>query len=129
LNQSGKNGIRNDTAVLSTEVQSTGITIFLQDLCNTLYNGDNAKVPCFNCGDVGKTIARNDIKQGTTGDCWFLCSVSGVSMVRELISVVIPSDNETNDEGVYHFRLTRLKIFPFDFPSIIPYFFRVHNVP
>merc|ERR1719391_609070 len=51
---------------------------------------------------------RFDVNQGTLGDCWLLAAMANLTMVEDLKSRIIPTDQGFGDEdgyaGIFHFR-------------------------
>ncbi|XP_022337707.1 calpain-B-like [Crassostrea virginica] len=55
-------------------------------------------------------VTRDDIKQGTLGDCWFLSACAAVSQKKDFMKKIVPSDQPLcgpGYRGVVHFRFWR----------------------
>ncbi|KAM9316870.1 uncharacterized protein PAF06_007965 [Gastrophryne carolinensis] len=49
---------------------------------------------------------RADVRQGSLGDCWFLCSVASLTLNEECLSRVVPAEQTFHDgyAGIFHFK-------------------------
>ena len=53
-----------------------------------------------------KEIAPNDILQGNLGDCWFLCAVSALAEMPQLVERLFLT-KEYNEEGIYRIKVCK----------------------
>ncbi len=56
---------------------------------------------------VEDSYSAEDIDQGQLGDCWFMAGCSAITLVPELLSKVIPPNQQCNGKdyaGIFHFR-------------------------
>ncbi|CAH2253924.1 calpain-8-like isoform X1 [Pelobates cultripes] len=47
-----------------------------------------------------------DVRQGSLGDCWFLCSIASLTQNKTFLSIVVPENQSMNIDyaGIFHFR-------------------------
>ncbi|KAM4772389.1 calpain-8-like [Rhinophrynus dorsalis] len=52
---------------------------------------------------------RLDVRQGSLGDCWFLCSIASLTLNEEYLSLVVPDNQsfQSNYAGIFHFKFWR----------------------
>jgi calpain-15 len=53
-----------------------------------------------------REIEPNDIKQGSLGDCWFMCSLASLAERPELVRRLFLT-KQVNSEGIYHVRFCK----------------------
>ncbi|XP_068135777.1 calpain-8-like [Hyperolius riggenbachi] len=55
---------------------------------------------------INEGANRADVRQGSLGDCWFLCSIASLTLNEEYLCQVVPMDQgfDNNYAGIFHFR-------------------------
>ncbi|XP_077341939.1 calpain-8-like [Lithobates pipiens] len=55
---------------------------------------------------INEGANRSDVRQGSLGDCWFLCSIASLTLNEECLNRVIPGDQsfDNNYAGIFHFK-------------------------
>ena len=66
---------------------------------------------------------RFDVNQGTLGDCWMLAAMANLTMVEDLKSKVIPTDQGFGMDyaGIFHFRLVVYNLWYLEYSLILCY--------
>ncbi|KAG8443816.1 hypothetical protein GDO86_009124, partial [Hymenochirus boettgeri] len=52
-------------------------------------------------------VTRFDVRQGSLGDCWLLCSIASLTLNEDYLYQVVPVDQtfQTNYAGIFHFKI------------------------
>ncbi|KAM5165260.1 calpain-8-like [Mantella aurantiaca] len=55
---------------------------------------------------INEGANRADVRQGSLGDCWFLCSIASLTLNEECLNRVVPVDQsfDNNYSGIFHFK-------------------------
>ncbi|XP_075720722.1 calpain-8-like [Rhinoderma darwinii] len=55
---------------------------------------------------INEGASRADVRQGSLGDCWFLCSIASLTLNEDCLCHVVPMDQsfDTNYAGIFHFK-------------------------
>ncbi|KAG8584487.1 hypothetical protein GDO81_008846 [Engystomops pustulosus] len=55
---------------------------------------------------INEGAHRADVRQGSLGDCWFLCSIAALTMNEECLCRVVPMDQSFDKDyaGIFHFK-------------------------
>ncbi|XP_073485072.1 calpain-8-like [Aquarana catesbeiana] len=55
---------------------------------------------------INEGANRADVRQGSLGDCWFLCSIASLTLNEECLNLVVPGDQsfDNNYAGIFHFK-------------------------
>ncbi|XP_018411999.1 PREDICTED: calpain-8-like [Nanorana parkeri] len=54
---------------------------------------------------INEGANRADVRQGSLGDCWFLCSIASLTLNEECLNRVVPVDQSFNNyAGIFHFK-------------------------
>ncbi|XP_073412515.1 calpain-8-like [Dendrobates tinctorius] len=55
---------------------------------------------------INEGASRADVRQGSLGDCWFLCSIASLTLNDDCLCRVVPVDQsfDTNYAGIFHFK-------------------------
>lgn len=55
---------------------------------------------------INEGAKRADVRQGSLGNCWFLCSIASLTLNEECLNHVVPVDQsfDNNYAGIFHFK-------------------------
>ncbi|CAJ0956957.1 unnamed protein product [Ranitomeya imitator] len=55
---------------------------------------------------INEGASRADVRQGSLGDCWFLCSIASLTLNDDCLCRVVPVDQsfDINYAGIFHFK-------------------------
>ncbi|XP_072266398.1 calpain-8-like [Pyxicephalus adspersus] len=55
---------------------------------------------------INEGANRADVRQGSLGDCWLLCSIASLTLNEECLNRVVPVEQsfDTNYAGIFHFK-------------------------
>ncbi|XP_040286151.1 calpain-8-like [Bufo bufo] len=55
---------------------------------------------------INEGATRADVRQGSLGDCWFLCSIASLTLNEDCLRRVVPMDQsfDANYAGIFHFK-------------------------